>query len=189
MRQSDFKRFGTAVTAVAELYGKSISEGAMVLWWQALERFDIEQVEKALRKCVESPESGQFMPKPADVIKAIDGTATDRSLLAWGQVYEAMSRVGAYSSVQFSDAAIHQAVSDVGGWPKLCRVTTDELPFVQRRFLEAHRVYSERGAEGAPKYLIGESEQANMASGKAWTGKPVLIGPRAEPRMIGHKAA
>ena len=126
MQQHEFRRFSAALTACAELYSRSLSEGAIALWWEALRRFDVEQVEHAFRACIESPEAGQFMPKPADLIRAMEGTSTDRSLLAWGEVYEAMSTVGAYRSVQFSDPAIHAAVSDMGGWVKLCRSTMDE---------------------------------------------------------------
>jgi hypothetical protein len=185
VQKSDFKDFSLSLTAVAELYGKSISEAAMALWWQALKRFDVDQVRRALTMCVESPESGQFMPKPADVIRACEGTASDRGLLAWGQVFDAMASVGAYKSVQFQEPAIHAAIVDIGGWVKLCRTSNDEVPFVQRRFLEAYRVYTQRGAEGAPVYLTGESEQANVAANRLTHAERVLIGERKEqPRRI-----
>lgn len=187
MQQHDFRRFSAALTACAELYGRSVSEGAISLWWEALRRFDVEQVERAFRVCIESPEAGQFMPKPADLIRAIEGTSTDRSLLAWGEVYEAMSTVGAYRSVQFSDPAIHAAVSDMGGWVKLCRSTLDELPFVQRRFCDAHKVYTQRGAEHAPAYLAGESEQQNAGIvSRIPAPEPVRIGARPAVSRISN---
>jgi hypothetical protein len=53
------------------------------------------------------------MPKPADIVRNLQGTASDRSLIAWGKLLEAMRRVGAYRSVAFDDGAIHAAVEDM----------------------------------------------------------------------------
>jgi hypothetical protein len=175
MRREDWKRFSMALTAMSELYGKSISEGAQLLWWRSLERFDIEQVERAFAEAVQNPEGGQFMPKPADLIRAMQGTATDRSLIAWGKVLDAMQRVGAYTSVVFDDGAIHAAIEDMGGWMKLCRSSTDELPFLQRRFCDAHKVYSSRPDLAYPAKLLGEHELNNRMGGHH-AAPPVLIG-------------
>lgn len=184
MDRSDFKRFAMTLTACAELYGKTISEGAMQLWWQSLERFEIEQVQRAFRAVVESPDGGQFMPKPADIIKALDGNSTDRSLIAWGKVLDAMSRVGAYQSVAFDDPAIHAAIVDLGGWVTLCRTQNDEMPFVQRRFCDAHKTYSHRPDMPYPAVLQGESEQANRARGISKAPSPTLIGDQSKASRV-----
>lgn len=184
MQRSDFKRFSMALTACAELYGKTVSEGAFSLWWQALERFDIEQVERAFRLVVEDPDGGQFMPKPADIIKRLEGTATDRSLIAWGKVLDAIQRVGAYQSVVFDDGAIHAVIEDMGGWPAICRSDTDELPFLQRRFCDSHRTYSRRGGDFRyPAKLIGDHEAANRMHGHP-AAAPALIGNAAEAMKV-----
>lgn len=183
MLQRDFRRFAMALTACAELYGKPVSEGAMSLWWQALERFDIEQIEAAFRRVIEDPEGGQFMPKPADLIKRLEGTATERSLIAWGKVLEAARVVGAYRSVVFDDGAIHAAISDLGGWPSVCRSDADELPFLQRRFCDAHRAYSTRHGLSFPSRLLGEHESANRHSGQP-VAPPILVGDAQRAQAV-----
>lgn len=183
MQREDFKRFSMALTAMSELYGKSISEGAQLLWWRCLERFDIEQVEKAFAEAVQNPEGGQFMPKPADLIKSMQGTQTDRSLIAWGKVLDAMQRVGAYSSVCFDDPAIHAAVEDMGGWPKMCRSTHDELPHVQRVFCQTYRAYAARGDFTYPARLVGVHEAGNALAGQQ-TQPPTLIGNPDRAKQI-----
>lgn len=175
MERSDFGRFGMALSACAELYGKTVSEGAMSLWWQVLARFEIEDVERAFREAVESPDGGQFMPRPADLVKRLDGTQSDRSLIAWGKVLDAMQRVGAYRSVVFDDGAIHSAISDMGGWPAICRSETDELPFTQKRFCDLHRAYSARPNATYPARLVGEHEATNAMHGHE-SQAPMLIG-------------
>lgn len=183
MRTEDFDRFSLALSACSELYGRTISEGAMSLWWAALERFDIEQVERAFRATVEDPDGGQFMPKPADLIRRIVGTQADRSLVAWGKVLDAMHRVGAYESVVFDDGAIHAAISDMGGWPAVCRSKTDDLPFVQRRFTDLHRAYSLRPDHPYPARLPGDHEAANAMRGHG-TAPPSLIGDARRAQQV-----
>ncbi len=175
MQRDDFERFGLALSACAELYGKTISEGAMSLWWQSLERFEIEQVERAFRQCVEDSTAGQFMPKPADLIRRLEGTAADRSLIAWGKVLQAMTQVGGYQSVVFDDPAIHAAIVDMGGWPKVARSKTDDLPFTQKRFTDLHRAYSARPELPYPARLAGDHEVSNSAHGHP-VAAPLLIG-------------
>lgn len=183
MRTEDFDRFSVALSACSELYGRTISEGAMSLWWAALERFDIEQVERAFRAVVEDPDGGQFMPKPADLIKRIVGTQADRSLVAWGKVLDAMQRVGAYQSVVFDDGAIHAAINDMGGWPAICRSETDELPFTQKRFTDLHRAYSLRPDHPYPARLPGEYEATNALRGHG-TAPPSLIGDSQRAQRV-----
>lgn len=183
MRREDFRRFGMALSACAELYGRTVSEGAMSLWWQALERFDIEAVEQAFRQAVESPDSGQFMPKPADLIRRLEGTSADRRLIAWGKVLDAMQRVGAYRSVVFDDGAIHAAISDMGGWPAICRGEVDELPFTQKRFCDLHRAYSLRPDIAYPPQLLGDHALTNRLNGHA-AEAPALVGDAGRAREV-----
>jgi hypothetical protein len=200
MHDADRPAFAALLTDVLAFYRQDVSRFSLSVWWQACVPFALEQVTKAMTAHAVDPERGQFAPKPADIVRQLAGTQTDRSLLAWGRVHAAMATVGAYASVAFDDRAIHAAVVDMGGWPKLCRSTLDELPFVQRRFCEAHRAYSSRPDAPAPAVLIGESEAANMAAGRgASQALPVLIGDRpaaeriargesTQPLVLGHAA-
>lgn len=183
MERSDFDRFGMALSACAELYGKTVSEGAMSLWWQVLQRFDIDAVERAFCEAVESPDSGQFMPRPADLVKRLEGTSADRSLIAWGKVLDAMQRVGAYQSVVFDDGAIHGAISDMGGWAAICRSETDELPFTQKRFCDLHRAYSARPDMPYPARLVGDHELHNAPRGYS-VAPPMLIGDAQRAQAV-----
>jgi hypothetical protein len=141
----------------------------------ACETFDVEQVSKALSAHLMDPERGQFMPKPADIVRQLQGTNTDRSLIAWGKVLDAMQRVGAYATVCFDDGLIHAAITDMGGWMQLCRGKVDELPFLQKRFCDGYKAYANRGDVVYPAVLLGEHEIANNAKGYV-SASPVLIG-------------
>jgi hypothetical protein len=175
MTDSDQDDFAAVLAAVLGFYGQTATRFVVDVWWQACRGFELGQVRKALSAHAVDPDRGQWAPKPADLVRQLNGTQADRSLIAWGKVSDAMASCGAYRSVVFDDSAIHAAVQDMGGWPTVCRTTIDELPFTMRRFSELHRTYSARGCEEYPPRLIGEHEAANRAEGRSVTA-PHYIG-------------
>jgi len=73
MKARDKQAFAQTLTAIADLYGKQISNAGMRIWWTALEHYSLAKVQQALSNHAQDPDRGQFMPKPADVVRQIDG--------------------------------------------------------------------------------------------------------------------
>lgn len=183
MKPDDHKKFFAVLGGVHDFYGKELSEYAVTVWLQACEKFDVQQVTKALSAHLMDAERGQFMPKPADIVRQLQGTNTDRSMLAWGKAMDAAARVGAYRSVCFDDGLIHAVVEDMGGWTKFCRAETDELGYIQKRFCDSYKAYAGRGQVVYPALLRGEHDAVNALKGHR-TAEPVLIGdPEAAKRV------
>lgn len=178
MRREDFELFAQMLAAEAEIRGsRPLSEGALLLWWQRMERFDIEQVSKALQRHGEDAERGRFMPQPADLMRYIEGTATDKAALAWGKAIDAASSVGAYQDVRFDDPAIHAVIEDLGGWPKFCRTETKDLSYLQHRFTESYKAYANRGEFDFPPMLGGDRSPDEMFQRRGLRPpEPVVIG-------------
>lgn len=165
MQPGDAQAFQSLMTQVLAFYRQDASEFALSVWWEACNNADLEQVRKALNAHAIHPEKGQFPPRPADIVRELGGTFTDRALLAWGRVARAMSEVGAYASVDFGDLVIHEAISQLGGWPAICRASNDEQSFIQKRFCDFHRTFTTRGAPtDAPLRLQGEHATTNAAT-------------------------
>jgi hypothetical protein len=182
--ETEKQKFLQLLKGVHDFYRIDLTEFATGVWWRACRGFAFEQVAKAFDAHLADPKSGQFMPKPADLVRVLHGTHEDRSLIAWGKTLDAMRSVGAYQSVAFDDPVIHAVVLDLGGWPKLCRVTLDEMPFIQKRFCDAYGAYSKHRANGAavefPGRLCGECEVSNNARG--------LLGATSSVTLIGDKS-
>jgi len=183
MQTADRADFQALLTDALAFYRQDVSSFALSVWWQACEPFEIAQVRRALTAHAMDPDRGRFAPMPADLVRVLRGTAVDRSLVAWGKVLDAAQRVGAYASVVFDDGAIHAAISDMGGWPQVCRSPSDELPHLQRRFCELHRAYSLRPDMAFPGRLIGDSEAANRHAGKP-VAPAMLIGDVAKAQRV-----
>lgn len=180
MRPSDLPAFGQLLSDVMAYYGKDVSSFTQDLFWNACKGVDFEQVRRAFEAHARDPEQGRFPPKVADLVKYLQGTQTDRALIAWGKVAAAMSSVGAYTDVVFDDPVIHLCITDLGGWPKACRTTYDEQSYLQHRFCEAYRAYAGRGVPADyPARLTGAGSGADD-----WA-KRGLLPP--EPRLIGDK--
>lgn len=183
MNESDRAELGTLLTQALAFYGQTLSPFALGVWWQACHGFDIAQVRKALTAHALDPDRGQFAPKPADLVRQLRGTQSDRGLIAWGKVMDAIKRVGAYQSVVFDDGAIHAAIVDIGGWPAVCRSREDELPFLQKRFCDLHRSYSGRPDFAYPARLSGDHEAQNALNGQR-TSPPMYVGDPDKARSV-----
>lgn len=186
MRREDFELFAQMLAAEAEIRGaKPLSEGALLVWWQRMERYDVEQVGRALRRHGEDPDRGRFMPQPADLIRFLDGSATDKSMLAWGKAIDAASRVGAYTDVVFDDAAIHVVIEDLGGWPAFCRSETKDLSYLQHRFCESYRAYAGRETFDYPRRLVGDRSPDDLYLSRGLPPpRPAVIGDVEKARRV-----
>ena len=185
MKPDDRQKFAGLVTDVMAFYGKDTSPFALSVWWQACERFEFEQVSKALTRHAMDPERGQFAPKPADLVRMLAGTATDRALIAWGKTCEAMQRVGAYTDVVFDDPVIHAVLDDIGGWPKVCRSALSELTYLQHRFTESYRAYVGREGIEYPRKLIGDRASDDMYAKRGLPiPKPAIVGDLVKAREV-----
>jgi len=179
MVEHDKKRFVTLLTGVADYYGKELASGVIGLYWQGLKQYDIEGVEKALWAHTQNPDSGQWMPKIADVTKMLQGRTADQAALAWSKVDGAVRRVGCYADVVFDDALVHRVLHDMGGWLQLAMKTENDWPFIAREFENRYRGYRMRGeAPEYPPVMIGMANAQNGETGMALQ-EPVLVGDRA----------
>ena len=184
MAPQDRKRFGLCLLAASELYGKPLSEPVIGLWWDAMKAWDIEAVEHAFRQHISNPDSGQFMPKPADVLRTLLGTSKDAALVAWAKIDRAVRTVGTYASVTFDDALIHRVLHDMGGWIGLGEKTDDEWPFVANEFRTRYQGYRQRGdIPDYPSRLIGIADAENSRKGVAAT-ECVLIGNPVKAQAV-----
>jgi hypothetical protein len=184
MLPNDKKRFVTLLTGIADYYAKEISIGVIGLYWEGLRQYDIEAVEKALWQHTQNPDSGQWMPKIADVTKMLIGRTADQAAIAWTKVDTAVRRVGSYADVVFDDSIIHRVLVDMGGWLSLAMKTEDEWPFIARDFENRYRGYKMRGE--VPDYLPVLIGLANAHNGKEGMQRlpPVLVGDQELARRV-----
>ncbi|RYF59596.1 MAG: hypothetical protein EOO27_08735 [Comamonadaceae bacterium] len=156
MNTAEMSDFARLLTGVNTLYRLDTSDFQREVFWNALRHYDFDQVKRAFNAHVADPEHGVYAPKLADMTRILHGTYGDRAAIAWGKVLDTMRLVGAYQDVAFDDPAIHAAIEDAGGWPKLCRSEVNELGYVQTAFCKSHRAYTGRGTFPYPRLCHGD---------------------------------
>ena len=136
MKDSDRRRFASIVQGYqVELHQRpALSQEALTIWWEMLVRYDLTEIESALAKYHMTPGSGQFPPKPSDVIGIIEGYDSDLAIIQWHRVASAVPRLGRYSEPDFGDSLTHAAITALGGWGRLCAMTTDQMSQAGRDF-------------------------------------------------------
>ena len=176
MKIEEFEAFNEGMVGVMSFYNKDLSRFAMDVWWNALKPFDLSAVTSAFSRHLINPDSGQFPPKPGDIVKMLSGSTADQATTAWAKVDRAVRQVGTYASVVFDDPLIHRVMHDMGGWLAFGQKTENDWPFVAREFETRYRGFALRGENpDYPKVMIGLSEAYNSRKGFG-IDAPRLIG-------------
>lgn len=176
-----------AVMALAEVFGRNMTEAGAEMYVRALDGIEAAAVERAANDLARGSER---MPTPKEIREgAGEARPEDRALLAWEVVLRAIQGIGAYRSPDFDDPYINGAIRILGGWVSLCDQTIEE----QDRFTRANfqRTYCGLLRTGigdelaAP--LVGIADKHNGTHGLAalhdagvkvktglpWAGQPV----------------
>lgn len=180
MKSDDRTALSAMLAKVMSVYGKPITAGFVDVFFDALAAYDLESVRRGLNAHVQNPDSGQYPPKPADIVRLIDGTSQDQGMRAWAVVDKVVRQVGPYQSVVFDDPIIHRVLDDMGGWIKLCNTPSeDDYKFQGLEFGRRYRAYVITGGVGNdyPTHLIGMAEGENVSRGLK-AEPPLLIGQR-----------
>ena len=156
MKSNEKQAFMASLTVIAETVNKKISPALMKTYWACLKTYDFSEVQHALSELLKNPDVKKhpYFPAPTDVIAIIQGNAEEKSLLAWTAVKKAISTIGHYDSVIFSDELIHAVICDMGGWINLCQCTEKELSFAQREFERLYRLYCRRRPKNTATSVI-----------------------------------
>ena len=163
------------MVSLGELYGKSMSESLIELYWAALKRFDLSAIQRAVKIHINHPERGQYMLKPNDVVLYLEGSTNCKAIQAWSKVIQAMKTVGHYNSVVFDDALIHAVIQDMGGWMRLCQLPENQLDFRARDFEKRYEMYLLNKPDNYPRKLMGFFDTENITKGFK-PKNPLLIG-------------
>jgi hypothetical protein len=184
MSPDQFDAFADLLRAVYGYYGKDLSEDTLAIWWGGVKHMDLAAVRDALNRHVQNPDTGQFVPKIADIVKMGQGSTGNMALRAWTLVDQAVRTIGPYRSVTFDDRITMRVLQDMGGWAKFANTQEQEWPFVAKEFQNRYSGYRVRSEiPECPDHLVGIAEAQNVMNGMPL--EPVmLIGNQDKAREI-----
>jgi Domain of unknown function (DUF6475) len=186
MTENDRPNFFLLIADVYAFYQKHFSDFVGKVWWEAMKSFDFDAVSQALSRHAANPDVGQYLPKPADVVRMLQGSTQDSALVAWSKVDRAVRVVGTHRSVVFDDPLIHRVVTEMGGWVALGTKDEKEWPFQQNEFVNRYRGYRSRSEVlEYPPVLAGIAESGNnQTPGVQHREPPMLVGDRVKAQQV-----
>jgi len=152
--------------------GREPSEFKIELYFQALVEYEIGVIERAAMAIIKGRVYPAF-PKPGEIVQEIDGSREDLAVIAWGEVVEAIKRIGPYQSICFADPTIHSVLEFMGGWSACGDWLENEMKWKQKEFERLYAIMKDRGNH--KKYLPGVCEIKNGADGFE-VDPPIMIG-------------
>ena len=182
-RGDDAVRFRNLMIGLASTFNREADKGFMVGYEMALEDLPIEDIAsgvgRAIREC-------EFMPTGAR-LRSLSGVIAieDRAAVAWGCLKKAVALHGAYASIEFDDTAITASIRNLGGWERVCEVSSgDEFDkWLRKEFERVYVNFCRNGfGEAMAQPLIGICDRSNSAEGYvAHIAKPKLIETGLKP--------
>lgn len=150
MTQQDRPGFAELMVGVGEVYGESMSDARMELYWRALSDLSFESVRHAADIHVRTQ---KFFPRPAELREAVDGRTEDHAEVAWAAVQALVRKHGYWanpSDIRWPDDVTHHAAMKLyGGWRALCEHLPASGPEMlgTAKLFKAHYVAVSRQAQ------------------------------------------
>lgn len=177
MQDKDKATFRDMMMAAGEIYGREITKPLLQMYFAVLAPASIEQAQAAMMAHMQNPDSGQFFPKPADLIKQMTGTTKqqeavieDRAAVAWACIERDIRRIGSYGTLKLEDKQALATVKAMGGWQSICQTETAKMEWKRKEFIRMYETFERTPLEALPSSLPGRIEL-----GEAKAAGPVAL--------------
>lgn len=154
MQPADSPRFKAVMAGLAKVYEREPDQPLLDAYWLALGDWSLAEFEAAAAQLMRT---SKFMPRPADFAELRRQSRRQTAAEAW------------FTSGESPDPRARRAMRIAAQGRYVGHIPTDELPFVQRRFLEVYdelqEVEETRAALGGPDWLQLQSRAAAALKG------------------------
>lgn len=169
MKNEDKRAFFDLMMAAGEVYGREVTQPMAAIYLSALASVSIEQVQEAMMAHMQNPDSGQFFPKPADLIKQITGTTKqqdaaieDKAAIAWACIERDIRRIGSYGTLKLEDKQALATVKAMGGWQSICQTETSKMEWKRKEFIRMYETFERMPLDALPSSLPGRIEMSEV---------------------------
>jgi hypothetical protein len=200
MIQTDREGFYKTWVAAWEQCGHAVTERMLLFAFECLQQFELVDIQRAVLQHATNPDTGQFPPKTADIIRQIEGGSNERAVEAWTKLERAVTQVGPWKPIVFDDARIHAAIEEMGGLTVFCRATLDEWNILRSWFLKSYQallrqsltrypaiIWAEGGRRSELVFIGDETKARQVLSGGGETIRITAdLGPKALSDTLGE---
>lgn len=158
MTDDDNRRLVQTLVGVHGFYGAELTEYAIRVWTEDLRGVPIADVEAAFTRHRRDMDRGRWLPKPADILRQLQGDIGEQALVAWGSVIDA-ARAGG----RRFDGPTQMAIDAIGGMARIRLSQESEVGFLRREFIAAFATF--RARDEAPERIdVAEVRRIWMAA-------------------------
>ena len=161
------KQVALGLGTLAVAFNFELSRETILAYHQGLRDMPPEAFQLAVQNALRA---GRYFPRVSELREQGGAVSPeDRAVKAWGKVSAAVSAVGGYRSVCFSDPVTNATIRALGGWMSVCdpkRTVREFDTFLRKSFLETYQAIMRTGfteAEGG--HLLGIHEAAWQSGG------------------------
>ena len=165
MNSEEQDKFKEIIAAISETYKEEFTPAMTKLWWRIFKNQPIEVFERAVYAHISCEDDGMFFPKPANIMRVINGTTKDnerlikdRAEIAWACIEREIARIGGHGGLELEDKQALAAVKAIGGWGRLCSCTYDQLTWKKKELVSAYDTYERTDLAELPSKLPGLTE-------------------------------
>lgn len=169
MQNEDKRAFFDLMMAAGEVYGREVTQPMAAIYFSALANVSIEQVQAAMMAHMQNPDSGQFFPKPADIIKQMTGTTKqqdaaieDKAAIAWACIERDIRRIGSYGTLKLDDKQALATVKAMGGWQSICQTEISKMEWKRKEFMRMYETFERMPLDALPSSLPGRIEMSEV---------------------------
>ncbi len=155
--------FTQIMAGLCDLYNKKPSEFMLDVYYEIFKDYDDKVFNDAIMNCVKSNKYN-VLPKPAEILEFLEGNKDDKALIAWMEATNTAQKCGYYETPEFKDHIISHCIKELGGWMEFCSFDKEQLPFIEKRFMNFYRLFLKRGIN-KPVNLIGYVDLKNNQKG------------------------
>ena len=158
MDDSNKKEFATLFYAMGEFYDKKVSTELLLMYFDDLIEFSINDVKFGAKAHRQDPKHGTFFPKPADIIRHLQTgklSTEEKAELAWAQVMQCLRANGSYGGLKIEDKQGVAALKSFSTWKDFCMMDVSKMTWAKKEFLSMYSTYENTPLEMLPSSLPG----------------------------------
>jgi len=164
MDDSNKTEFATLYYALGEYYEKNVSKELLMMLFDDLMEFTINDVKGGAKAHRADPKHGTFFPKAADIIRHLQTgklSTGEKAELAWAEVMQRLRSSGSYGGLKIEDRQGIAALKAFITWKEFCAMDASKLTWAKKEFISMYSTYDKTPLDMLPSSLPGLVELHN----------------------------
>jgi len=127
--------FSAGIATLSAVFGEKPSETALEVYFNVLGFMPEDEFLLSVNNLLEKRVYRSF-PLPAEIIAASRRNSSDMAMRALLYISDAVARNGRNNFPSFEDKTIPKAIECLGGWSKICAMSSKEFSYFKKDFIE-----------------------------------------------------